>query len=147
MSCFDLKVQDKPIKKTVFVSAVAMIDVDGRILVAKRPEGKHLAGMWEFPGGKIEQGESFENGLIRELKEELGIDTKLSCLAPITFMTYHFDEFYLMMPLYACRVWDGIPIGKEGQELAWLDINELNDENHKMPDSNIPLIPILRELI
>ncbi|CUK09026.1 8-oxo-dGTP diphosphatase MutT [Shimia thalassica] len=129
--------------KTVLVSAVALIDVDGRVLLAQRPEGKSLAGMWEFPGGKVEQGETPEQALIRELQEELGIDTWASCLAPLTFASHTYDDFHLLMPLFACRKWDGIPSSQEGQKLQWVRPENLRD--YKMPPADIPLIPILRD--
>jgi len=129
--------------KTVLVSAVALIDVDGRVLLAQRPEGKSLAGMWEFPGGKVEQGETPEQALIRELQEELGIDTWASCLAPLTFASHTYDDFHLLMPLFACRKWDGIPSSQEGQKLQWVRSENLRD--YKMPPADIPLIPILRD--
>ena len=130
-------------KKIILVSAVALIDVDGRVLLAQRPEGKSLAGLWEFPGGKVEQGETPEEALIRELHEELGIETWNSCLAPLTFASHSYDEFHLLMPLFACRRWNGTPQGREGQNLKWVRKNELRD--YPMPPADIPLIPILRD--
>lgn len=129
--------------KIVLVSAVALIDVDGRILLAQRPEGKSMAGLWEFPGGKVEPGETPENALIRELHEELGIETWDSCLAPLSFASHGYDDFHLLMPLYACRKWQGTPQPKEGQRLAWVRANALRD--YPMPPADIPLIPILRD--
>lgn len=129
--------------KTVLVSAVALIDVEGRILLTQRPEGKPMAGLWEFPGGKVEPGETPEHALIRELQEELGIDTWESCLAPLTFASHSYESFHLLMPLYACRKWDGFPQGREGQILKWARVNELRD--YPMPPADIPLIPILRD--
>ncbi|MFN7224194.1 MAG: (deoxy)nucleoside triphosphate pyrophosphohydrolase [Paracoccaceae bacterium] len=129
--------------KIVLVSAVALIDVDGRVLLAQRPEGKSLAGLWEFPGGKVEPGESPELALIRELKEELGIDTWKSCLAPLTFASHSYDDFHLLMPLFACRKWEGIVQGQEGQKLAWVKPGHLRD--YPMPPADLPLIPILRD--
>jgi 8-oxo-dGTP diphosphatase len=129
--------------KLLLVTAVALIDVDGRILLAKRPEGKSLAGLWEFPGGKVEAGETPEAALIRELREELGIDTKESCLAPLTFASHSYDDFHLLMPLFACRRWQGIPTPREGQTLAWVRAADLR--NYPMPPADIPLIPILRD--
>ena len=113
--------------KIVLVSAVALIDVDGRILLAQRPEGKSLAGLWEFPGGKVESGETPEVALIRELREELGIDTWKSCLAPLAFASHTYDDFHLLMPLFACRKWEGIVEGREGQNLAWVRASKLRD--------------------
>ncbi len=129
--------------KLLLVTAVALIDVDGRILLAQRPEGKSLAGLWEFPGGKVELGETPEAALIRELREELGIDTKESCLAPLTFASHSYDDFHLLMPLFACRRWQGIPTPREGQTLAWVRAADLR--NYPMPPADIPLIPILRD--
>lgn len=129
--------------KTVLVSAVALIDPEGRVLLAQRPEGKSMAGLWEFPGGKVEQGETPEVALIRELHEELGIDTWESCLAPLTFASHTYDDFHLLMPLFACRKWQGIVTAQEGQQLAWVRANRLRD--YPMPPADIPLIPILRD--
>ena len=129
--------------KMVLVSAVALIDPDGRILLAQRPEGKSMAGLWEFPGGKVEPGETPEVALIRELQEELGIATWASCLAPLTFASHRYDDFHLLMPLFACRKWDGMPQSKEGQTLKWVRANELRD--YPMPAADVPLIPILRD--
>ncbi len=129
--------------KTVLVSAVALIDVEGRILLTQRPEGKSMAGLWEFPGGKVEPGETPEHALIRELQEELGIDTWESCLAPLTFASHSYEDFHLLMPLYACRKWEGMPQGREGQTLKWARVNQLRD--YPMPPADIPLIPILRD--
>ncbi|MFZ7092409.1 8-oxo-dGTP diphosphatase MutT [Primorskyibacter sp. 2E233] len=129
--------------KTVLVSAVALIDPDGRVLLAQRPEGKSMAGLWEFPGGKVEPGETPEVALIRELQEELGIDTWASCLAPLTFASHSYDDFHLLMPLFACRKWQGIPQSIEGQTLKWVAPTKLRD--YPMPPADIPLIPILRD--
>jgi len=127
----------------VVVSAVALIDVDGRVLLAQRPPGKPMAGLWEFPGGKVEAGETPEAALIRELHEELGIDTWASCLAPLTFASHAYDDFHLLMPLFACRKWQGTPQSNEGQALKWVRPNALKD--YPMPAADIPLISILRD--
>lgn len=129
--------------KTVLVSAVALVDPDGRVLLAQRPEGKSLAGMWEFPGGKVEQGETPEAALIRELHEELGIETWASCLAPLTFASHTYESFHLLMPLFICRRWGGTVQGREGQALAWVRPEKLRD--YPMPPADLPLIPILRD--
>ena len=129
--------------KIVLVSAVALIDADGRVLLAQRPPGKSLAGLWEFPGGKVEIDETPETALIRELKEELGIDTWRSCLAPLTFASHSYDDFHLLMPLFACRRWDGIPVPREGQTLAWVRPQNMRD--YPMPAADVPLIAILRD--
>jgi len=129
--------------KTILVSAVALIDVDGRILLTQRPEGKTMAGLWEFPGGKVEPGETPEAALIRELHEEIGIDTWASCLAPLTFASHTYETFHLLMPLFACRKWEGIPQGREGQALKWVRAGDLR--SYPMPPADIPLIPILRD--
>ena len=129
--------------KTVLVSAVALIDADGRVLLAQRPPGKSLAGLWEFPGGKVEPGETPETALIRELQEELGIDTHASCLAPLTFASQTYPDFHLLMPLFACRRWQGIAQPREGQTLAWVAPHNLRD--YPMPPADLPLIPILRD--
>ena len=111
--------------KIVLVTAVALVDADGRVLLAQRPEGKSLAGLWEFPGGKVEPGETPEAALIRELHEELGIDTHASCLAPLTFASHSYDDFHLLMPLFICRRWKGIAQPREGQRLAWVRSQDL----------------------
>lgn len=129
--------------KTVLVSAVALIDVDGRVLLGQRPDGKSMAGLWEFPGGKVETGETPEAALVRELNEELGIDTWESCLAPLTFASHSYEKFHLLMPLFACRKWNGTPQSRENQALKWVKANELT--NYPMPAADIPLIPILRD--
>ena len=131
--------------KRLLVCAVALIDADGRVLMAKRPEGKTLAGLWEFPGGKVEEGERPEAALIRELKEELGIDVTESCLAPLTFASHTYADFHLLMPLYVCRRWKGIPRGLEGQELKWVQAKDLRAL--PMPPADMPLIAHLEELL
>ncbi|WP_292039494.1 MULTISPECIES: 8-oxo-dGTP diphosphatase MutT [unclassified Brevundimonas] len=130
---------------TVLVVAVALIDPDGRILIAKRPEGKQLAGLWEFPGGKVEPGERPEQALIRELKEELGIDVKEACLAPFVFTSHAYEKFHLLMPLYLCRRWSGTVVAKEHSALAWVKPAKLRD--YPMPPADEPLIAWLRDLI
>ena len=127
----------------VLVSAVALIDIDGRVLLAQRPTGKSMAGLWEFPGGKVEQGETPEAALIRELHEELGIETWNSCLAPLTFASHAYDNFHLLMPLFACRKWQGTPTPREGQTLKWVRANQLRD--YPMPAADLPLVPVLRQ--
>ncbi len=133
---------DKPM---VLVVAVALVDIDGRVLIARRPEGKALAGLWEFPGGKLHDGETPEAALIRELQEELGIDTTDTCLAAIGFASHAYDDFHLLMPLYVCRVWKGTIAAREGQELAWVRPARLGD--YPMPPADAPLIPLLRDLL
>ena len=127
----------------LLVAAVALIDRDGRVLLAQRPAGKSMAGLWEFPGGKVEAGETPETALIRELQEELGISTWSSCLAPLTFASHSYDDFHLLMPLFACRKWDGVVTAQEGQNLAWVAPNQM--KTYPMPPADIPLIPILRD--
>ncbi|MDO5657190.1 MAG: (deoxy)nucleoside triphosphate pyrophosphohydrolase [Paracoccus sp. (in: a-proteobacteria)] len=129
--------------RIVLVAAVALIDPDGRVLLAQRPPGKSLAGLWEFPGGKVEPGETPEAALIRELHEELGIETWTSCLAPLTFASHAYADFHLLMPLFACRKWQGIVQPREGQQLAWVAPARLTD--YPMPPADLPLIPILRD--
>jgi 8-oxo-dGTP diphosphatase len=129
----------------VLVAAVALIDGDGRVLLAERPAGKSLAGMWEFPGGKVNPGETPEAALVRELKEELGIDTHASCLAPFTFASHAYETFHLLMPLFVCRVWQGIPQGLEGQRLAWVHPRAMGD--YPMPPADKPLVVMLRDFL
>ena len=131
--------------KLVLVAAVALIDADGHVLLGKRPEGKSLAGLWEFPGGKVEPSERPEQALIRELKEELGIDVETSCLAALTFASHAYEDFHLLMPLYVCRRWKGLVRGAEGQELKWVFAKDL--KNYPMPPADLPLIPHLIELL
>ncbi len=132
-------------KKILLVSAVALIDVDGRLLLAQRPEGKSMAGLWEFPGGKVEPVETPEEALIRELKEELDIDVTEACLAPLTFASHRYEDFHLLMPLYACRKWNGTITGKEGQNLAWVMPLRLTD--YAMPPADEPLKALLRDML
>lgn len=129
--------------KMVLVAAVALVDADGRILLAQRPEGKSMAGLWEFPGGKIEPGETPEAALIRELHEELGIDTWASCLAPLSFASHAYEDFHLLMPLFICRKWEGQVTSREGQALKW--VRPVDLRNYPMPAADVPLIPILRD--
>jgi 8-oxo-dGTP diphosphatase len=131
--------------KIVLVVACALIDTDGRVLIAQRPEGKALAGLWEFPGGKLDAGERPEVALIRELDEELGITVKEACLAPLTFASYAYPEFHLLMPLYVCRRWEGAPHARENQALKWVMPIKLRD--YPMPPADEPLIPALIDLI
>ena len=131
--------------RVVLVAAVALIDADGRVLLARRPEGKPLAGLWEFPGGKLDPGETPEAALIRELGEELGIDVAASCLAPFTFTSHSYPDFHLLMPLYLCRKWQGIPVAREGQRLAWVRPERLGE--FAMPPADKPLVAMLRDLL
>jgi len=131
--------------KILLVVAVALIDADDRVLIAQRPEGKALAGLWEFPGGKIDAGERPEAALIRELAEELGIAVKEACLAPLTFASYAYPEFHLLMPLYVCRRWEGFVQSREGQALKWVRAKDLRQ--YPMPPADEPLIPPLVELL
>jgi 8-oxo-dGTP diphosphatase len=131
--------------KLVLVAACALIDPDGRVLIAERPEGKTMAGLWEFPGGKVEAGERPEQSLIRELREELGITVKPECLAPLTFASHSYPDFHLLMPLYVCRRWEGFVQAREKQRLKWVWPNELRD--YPMPPADEPLIPHLTALL
>ena len=131
--------------RLILVVAVALVDSDGRVLLAQRPPGRSMAGLWEFPGGKIEPDESPEVALIRELNEELGIDVKASCLAPLTFASHTYDSFHLLMPLYVCRRWNGIVTAREGQQLAW--VPPLGLSGYPMPEADKPLIPMLLDLL
>jgi len=129
----------------VFVAAIALIDRDGRVLIAQRPEGKSMAGLWEFPGGKIEDGELPEEALIREMEEELGIDTAAGCLSPFAFASHSYDTFHLLMPLYLCRNWRGMPTAKEGQVLKWVRPKDM--ARYEMPPADLPLVAMLRDFI
>ena len=131
--------------KVVTVAACALVDADGRVLLAQRPPGKPMAGLWEFPGGKVEAGETPEQTLIRELEEELGIVVKEACLAPLTFASHTYPEFHLLMPLYVCRRWDGVVTAREGQSLTWARPNRLRD--YPMPPADVPLVAHLTTLL
>jgi len=131
--------------KTVLVAACALVDADGRVLIAERPAGRTMAGLWEFPGGKVELGETPEATLIRELKEELGIVVNEACLAPLTFASHSYPDFHLLMPLYVCRRWEGMVAAQEGQRLAWVRPNKLRD--YPMPPADQPLVSHLMTLL
>jgi 8-oxo-dGTP diphosphatase len=131
--------------KLVLVAAAALVDADHRVLIAKRPEGKAMAGLWEFPGGKVEAGERPEEALLRELREELGVETQTACLAPLTFASHGYEGFHLLMPLYVIRRWQGTPTAQEGQELAWVRPNQLRQ--YPMPEADGPLIAPLIDLL
>ncbi len=131
--------------KIVLVAACALVDADGRVLIAQRPVGKSMAGLWEFPGGKVEDGERPEETLIRELREELAIIVSEACLAPLTFASHSYPEFHLLMPLYICRRWDGTVTATEGQQLAWVKPNRLRD--YEMPPADVPLVSHLMDLL
>ncbi len=135
----------EPEAALVLVAAVVLVDADGRVLLAQRPDGKSMAGLWEFPGGKVDRGETPEAALIRELREELGIDVAASCLAPFTFASHAYPDFHLLMPLYVCRKWSGIPLAREGQRLAWVRPARLVD--YSMPPADKPLVAMLRDLL
>ena len=134
-----------PYLKIVTVVAALLIDCDDRILIAKRPEGKPMAGLWEFPGGKLQDGETPEYALIRELNEELGIMTGLDCLQPVVFASHTYDDFHLLMPVFACRTWKGNPTPLEGQSLKWVRKHDLS--HYDMPPADIPLVPLIHQLL
>jgi len=131
--------------RIVTVVAAALVDPDNRVLIAQRPEGKSMAGLWEFPGGKIEPGESPEAALVRELREELSIDVCLTCVAPFTFASHAYEDFHLLMPLFLCRNWEGEVTPREGQEVAWVRASRL--QKYPMPPADLPLLPYLRDLL
>lgn len=132
-------------RSIILVAACALVDADGRVLIAQRPEGKSLAGLWEFPGGKVEDGETPEDALIRELQEELGVVTQSDCLAPLTFASHAYDDFHLLMPLFICRRFQGFPQSREGQALKWVRPQSLRE--FPMPPADAPLIPFLIDVI
>ncbi|UDL88212.1 8-oxo-dGTP diphosphatase MutT [Mesorhizobium sp. PAMC28654] len=132
-------------KRLLLVAACALVDTDGRVLLAQRPEGKQLAGLWEFPGGKVEPGETPEQCIIRELQEEIGIETEIPCLAPLTFASHSYDDFHLLMPLFVCRRFRGIAQPREGQALKWVRPKQMRD--YPMPPADAPLIPFLIDLL
>ena len=132
-------------KRLLLVAACALVDADGRVLLAQRPEGKQLAGLWEFPGGKVEPGETPEQCIIRELHEEIGIETDIPCLAPLTFASHSYDDFHLLMPLFVCRRFRGIAQPREGQALKWVRPKQMRD--YPMPPADAPLIPFLIDLL
>lgn len=132
-------------KPLLLVAACALLDTDNRVLLARRPAGKAMAGLWEFPGGKVEAGETPEETLVRELAEELGIVTEQPCLAPLTFASHAYEEFHLLMPLFVCRKYRGIPVPREGQQLKWVRAQALRD--YPMPPADLPLVPVLQDLL
>ena len=131
--------------RLLLVVACALVDPDGRVLLAQRPEGKALAGLWEFPGGKVDPGERPEGALIRELREELGVETAESCLSPLSFASHAYESFHLLMPLFICRRWRGVATGREGQALEWVKPSRLRD--YPMPPADLPLIPVLQDIL
>ena len=149
MDCAAALDQPRPTRSSdlpiVLVSAAVLIDPDSRIFIAQRPEGKSMAGLWEFPGGKVQNGETPEFALMRELEEELGIETRPTCFTPIAFASHTYDDFHLLMPLYACRMWRGVPKGQEGQAVKWVRLNDL--KNYPMPEADIPLLAQLRDYL
>ena len=132
-------------KPVLLVVACALVDADGRVLLAQRPQGKSLAGLWEFPGGKVDDGETPEEALIRELREEIGVETQAACLAPLTFASHSYETFHLLMPLFVCRRYSGIPMAREGQVLKWVRPKHMRD--YPMPPADLPLISILMDLL
>jgi len=146
VSCIDVTVpplaENRPL---LLVSAAALIDGEGRVLLAQRPAGKAMAGLWEFPGGKVQSGETPEAALVRELKEELGVETSVGCLWPLAFASHGYDAFHLLMPLFGCRVWQGHPASLEGQQLVWVSKQQLRD--YPMPPADINLVQALWDLL
>jgi 8-oxo-dGTP diphosphatase len=147
MTCIDVTLPPpgKQQRALKLVVAAALVDSDGRILIADRPVGKAMAGYWEFPGGKVADGETPEQALVRELKEELGITTSIGCLSPLAFASYTYDDFHLLMPLFVCRVWHGTPQPREGQQLAWVKPYELRA--YQLLPADVPLVPVIEERI
>ncbi len=143
--CWQVDERAQSGRPILLVAAAALVDIDGRVLIAQRPAGRAMAGLWEFPGGKVAQGETPEAALVRELHEELGIDTRQSCLAPIAFASHAYEDFHLLMPLFVCRTWQGRPRGREGQSLAWVRPARLAD--YEMPPADVPLVALLRDLL
>ncbi len=143
--CWGAEDRQSEAQPILLVAAAALIDFDGRVLIAERPAGRSMAGLWEFPGGKVDEGETPEAALVRELREELGIDTRQSCLAPIAFASHAYEEFHLLMPLFACRTWQGTVQPQEGQRLAWVLPARLGD--YEMPPADAPLVALLRDLL
>lgn len=132
-------------RRMLLVAACALVDADGRVLIAQRPVGKAMAGLWEFPGGKVEAGETPEETVVRELREELGVETRIPCLAPLTFASHSYEDFHLLMPLFICRRFDGIARGQEGQAIKWVRAKDLR--NFEMPAADEPLVPFLVDLL
>jgi 8-oxo-dGTP diphosphatase len=146
MTCVDVTLPAvNPNRPLLLVAAAALIDSDGRVLLAQRPAGKTMAGLWEFPGGKVKDGETCEVALVRELHEELGIETSTGCLWPLSFASHAYEDFHLLMPVYGCRVWQGTPEAREGQTLVWADKNEW--KNYPMPPADVALVQNLWELL
>jgi 8-oxo-dGTP diphosphatase len=143
--CWQAETRQAAPQEIVLVAAAALVDADGRVLIAQRPPHKAMAGLWEFPGGKVHPGETPEAALVRELNEELGIDTRSSCLAPVAFASHGYDAFHLLMPLFACRVWRGTPQALEHSRLAWVRPVRLAD--YPMPEADVPLVALLRDLL
>ena len=144
--CLDVEIRRRQVSlPSVLVSAVALIDADGRVLISKRPEGKTMAGLWEFPGGKVEEKETPEDALIRELKEELGLDIAESCLAALSFASHAYTDFHLLLPLFVCRVWKGVPEPKERQEIRWVRPMRLGD--YAMPPADNNLVSLLQDFL
>jgi 8-oxo-dGTP diphosphatase len=142
---FEMQNMTAPPRRTLLVAAAALVDHENRVLIAERPVGRSMAGLWEFPGGKVEPGETPEQALVRELREELGIEVCLTCLAPFTFASHAYPEFHLLMPLYLCRNWEGEITPREGQRIQWVRAMRLAD--YPMPAADLPLLPFLRDLL